>query len=293
VCRNINTCNFQQFGYDLAEVATFMPSRFLLLICTVSIAMPSFAQQERNLAAREELNQGVQAYRAANYGEAIRHFENVVQMDPQLKVGRLYLATAYAQQYVPGVETPDNIEFARKAIDQYNEILRGDSQNISAAKGVAYLHLQLKRFDEARADYKKAIASEPNDPELYYSVGVVDWSIAYKEIMEEKSKNNLGTDDSMIQQPSCKQLRGAQLANVEDGIAMLARAIDLRKNYDDAMVYVNLLYRLRADLQCGDPAAQAEDIKKANEWSDMAMAARRAKAKKEEEEQKTESTKPN
>ena len=36
--------------------------------------------------------------------------------------------------------------------------------------------MQQKKFDDAREYYKKAIDADPNDPETYYSVGVIDWS---------------------------------------------------------------------------------------------------------------------
>ena len=37
--------------------------------------------------------------------QAIEHFKNAVNLDGDLKVAKMYLATAYAQQYVPGVDT--------------------------------------------------------------------------------------------------------------------------------------------------------------------------------------------
>ena len=169
---------------------------------------------------------------------------------------------------------------AAKAIDQYKQTLDIDPVNMTAVKGIAYLNMQLKRFDEARAEYKRAIEIDPNDPETYYSVGVVDWSMAYSEIMAEKIKLGMKMDDVMIQSPGCKDLRAAQMENIEDGIAMLARAIELRKDYDDAMAYTNLLFRLRADLECGDAPAHKADITKANQWADEAMAARKRRAEK-------------
>ena len=62
---------------------------------------------------------------------------------------------------------------------------------------------------------------------------------------------------------------------------MLQKAIDLRKDYDDAMAYLNLLYRERADLQCGDDAARDADLKSADEWVEKTMATKRAKAEKQ------------
>jgi hypothetical protein len=58
---------------------------------------------------------------------------------------------------------------------------------------------------------------------------------------------------------------------------MLKRAIELRPEYDDAMVYLNLLFRERAAIECGDPAARSNDERLAKEWADKAMQARNLK----------------
>ena len=60
------------------------------------------------LQARDHLNKGVQAYKNAKYELAIDHFQKAVALDPTLINARLYLATAFAQQYIPGADTPDN-----------------------------------------------------------------------------------------------------------------------------------------------------------------------------------------
>jgi tetratricopeptide (TPR) repeat protein len=160
-------------------------------------------------------------------------------------------------------------------------VLQRDSANITATKGIAYLQMQLKHFPEAKEGYKKAVALDPTDPETFYSVGVVDWSMVYRDVTEEKSKLKLSSQDTLMGSPTCSDLRVKELANIEDGMAMLKQAITLRPDYDDAMAYMNLLYRLRADLDCHDKAAHEADIKTANNWSDSAMAARKKKAEAE------------
>jgi hypothetical protein len=60
----------------------------------------------------------------------------------------------------------------------------------------------------------------------------------------------------------------------------LHKALKLRPDYDDAMAYMNLMYRERADIQCDDPAARAADLKTADEWVDKTMATKKAKAEK-------------
>lgn len=258
-----------------------MTSKFLLLVFILSSVAISVAQTDRQQSARDQLNLGVASYRAANYEDAIEHFSLAVHSDPELTVAYLYLATAYAQQYIPGVETPDNVALATNALEQYNEVLRRDPANLTAVKGIAYLNLQLKHFEQARETYKRAVAIDDKDPETFYAVGVVDWMIVYRNVTEEKAKLKSKSEYAIIKSSACRGLRIENLPTIEDGIAALAQAIDLRKDYDDAMAYMNLLYRLRADLECGDKKASAADTETANHWADMAMAARVKRAKED------------
>ena len=234
------------------------------------------------LKARDQLNKGVKAYRSANYEEAIEHFKNAVFLDSDLKVAKLYLATAYAQQYVPGVDAPDNLRMAHQAIDEYQKVLENDPKSVNSLKGIAFLYMQMKDFDKAREYYKKAIEVDPNDPEIYYSVGVIDWSQAYKDAADLKAANGMKVDDELKGKGSqkwCDQLKSKDGGNVDEGLKMLQTAIDKRQDYDDAMAYMNLLYRRKAnDMTCDDAQARADYIKTANEWSDKAMAARKKKA---------------
>ncbi|MGA8313513.1 MAG: tetratricopeptide repeat protein, partial [Terriglobales bacterium] len=120
------------------------------------------------LRARDQLNKGVQSYKNAKYEEAINHFQQAVSLDPSLVNARLYLATAFAQQYIPGADTEDNNQMGQNAIDQYKAVLERDPKNINSVKGIAYLYLQMKRFEDAKTFYRKAIEVDPNDPEPYY-----------------------------------------------------------------------------------------------------------------------------
>ncbi len=100
----------------------------------------------KKLQARDHLNKGVQAYKNSKFEQAIDHFQQAVALDPTLINARLYLATAYAQQYIPGADTPDNNRFGEQAIDTYKQVLQSDPKNINSIKGIAYLYLQMKKF---------------------------------------------------------------------------------------------------------------------------------------------------
>lgn len=150
------------------------------------------------LKARDHLNKGVQAYKNSKFESAIDHFQQAVALDPTLINARLYLATAFAQQYIPGADTPDNNRYAEQAIDQYKQVLEKEPKNINSIKGIAYLYLQMKKFDLAKEYYKKASAADPNDPEPYYSVAVIDWTQTYVPRQEERAKLGMKPDLSLI-----------------------------------------------------------------------------------------------
>ncbi len=252
----------------------------VLAITAVGLAMLSTVACNK-LQARDQLNKGVQSYKSAKYEEAIDHFQKAVSLDPGLINARLYLATAYAQQYIPGADTEDNNRMAQQAIDQYKAVLERDPKNVNSVKGIAYLYLQMKKFEEAKQYYRKASELDPNDPEAYYSIGVIDWTQSYQPRMEERSKLGLKPEEPLKDKKVCNALRQKVQEIIQDGISMLEKALQLRPDYDDAMAYMNLLYRERADLQCDNPAARAADLKTADEWVDKTMAVKKAKAEKQ------------
>ena len=79
---------------------------------------------------------------------------------------RLYLATAYAQQYIPGVDAEDNNRLGQQAIDQYKAVLERDPKSMNSVKGIAYIYLQMKKFEDAKAVLSQGHSNSiPNDPE--------------------------------------------------------------------------------------------------------------------------------
>ena len=204
-----------------------------------------------------------------------------MSLDPGLLNARLYLATAFAQQYIPGADTEDNNRMAQQAIDQYKEVLERDHKNINSVKGIAYLYLQMKKFDEAKQFYRKATELDPNDPEPYYSVAVIDWTQSYQPRMEERAKLGLKPEEPLKDKKVCTSLKQRNSPYIQDGIDDLNKALRLRPDYDDAMAYMNLLYREKADLECDNPAARAADLKTADEWVDKTMATKKARAEKQ------------
>jgi tetratricopeptide (TPR) repeat protein len=62
---------------------------------------------------------------------------------------------------------------------------------------------------------------------------------------------------------------------VEEAFQYLTRAIEEHPNYDDAMAYLNLVYRRKADIDFDNPSLRDEDVAKAREWGRKAMLTRK------------------
>jgi len=253
-------------------------AKFLAL---TMVAMSLLATTGCNkLRARDQLNKGVTAYKNTKYEEAIERFKNAVALDDSLLNARLYLATAYAQQYIPGADTPDNVKMAEQAINEFKNVLQKDPQNITSLKGIASLYFQMKKFDEAKEYNRKVLQADPNDPEAYYSIGVIDWSQTYQPRMEARNKLGLKPEEALKDKKVCEDIKNRNSAKVDEGVEALDKALQLRPEYDDAMAYMNLLWREKADIECGDPGAREADLKKADEWVDKTLATKKQKADK-------------
>lgn len=98
-----------------------MKSYKLALLCAVLLGTVVTCGCSR-LRARDQLNKGVGAYRNAQFQTAIMHFKNAVALDPTLLNARLYLATAYFGQYIPGAESPENVKVAQQAIEAFQDV---------------------------------------------------------------------------------------------------------------------------------------------------------------------------
>jgi tetratricopeptide (TPR) repeat protein len=251
-----------------------------LILCSSVSAYPQ--------PACEGVTLGIEAFKQAKYEKAARYWENALEQGCEKPTVHLYLATAYSQQFIPGAEAADNNRMAEQAIEHYQHVLDSDAAQgarFDSAQGIGYLYLNMKKFDDAKKYYTIASGLNHRDPESHYSVGVVDWTISYQARMERRAILGVTLDAGLDaqdgeQKKACDELRNANSAIIEEGIENLKKAIELRPDYDDAMAYMNLMYREMADLDCDDLAARAQDLATADHWVDEALRVKKLKAGK-------------
>jgi len=75
-------------------------------------------------------------------------------------------------------------------------------------------------------------------------------------------------------------IKDENAALVEEGLQYLNQAVANRANYDEAMTYLNLVYRRKADVDYADPSAVKDDVAAAKDWTAKAMGTRKANEEK-------------
>jgi tetratricopeptide (TPR) repeat protein len=258
-----------------------------LVLCTLMLVYSSSAQQPdaddySSPEVKALMDAGVALFKEAHYDEAVANFSKATQLQPGNQKAHLYLANAYAYQVVPNLETPENLRTASVALAEFDIVLKSHPSDLTALRQEASLYRNIKQFDQAKALEKRVIAIDPHDADAFYTIGVLDWMQEYKNavgILAAEGLTDAGAGNPNLSRAGCDALIAKNRALVDEGIASLTRAIELKPDFDDAMQYLQLTYRRHADLQCGDPTGISADLKLVEEWSKKAMEARKEKEK--------------
>jgi tetratricopeptide (TPR) repeat protein len=261
-------------------------TRILLAIVFAALATGAGCDK---LRARDKLNKGVQAFKGGQFDAAVEDFKESKDLDPSLLNARLYLATAYANQYIPGAPSDDNIRMGNQAIQEFQQVLDKDPGNLSAIDGIGSILYNMaggppfdpKKMEESKNYHRKHIQLKPEDPEPYYWIGVINWSEAFrgnKDLREEYNKTAKKTmkDTDPMPPALAAQFQQKYGAIIEEGVTSLQKAMQLRQDYDDAMAYLNLLYRQKADTE-PTLAAHDADPKLADDLVDKVKAIKQKK----------------
>jgi len=250
----------------------------MALAAVLALSLGSSCQK---LKARDQTNQGVRAFRMAKYAEAVEHFRSATEMDPEFSTARLYLATAFYSQYIPGAESPENMEMAKNAFDEFQKVLQQDPKNELAIASIASLYFHQKKWAEAEEWYKRLIETNPNNKEGLYTMGVIAWTKSFQKRMEARAKLGMKPEDPgpLKDKKVREALRDELLPIINTGLADLERALKVDPEYDDAMAYMNLLHRERADFQ-DDKALYTADVNAADTWVQKTMEVKKIKTER-------------
>jgi TonB family protein len=258
---------------------------------TLLLSLMSLLAQDGSVPtdSRGWINKGVQEYKGSKYQDATQSFERAVDLDPNNTVARLYLATSLMSQYIPGAESPYNLEMERRAQSEFSRVLEVNPNDTTALSSLASLMYQqaqgmtdqekkFQKLDESASWYEKLIAADPQNKEAFYSIGVIDWVKWYAGYMRTRTQLGMRPEQpGPLPDPARQELKQKYSSMIEHGISSLEKALQIDPQYSDAMAYINLLIRERADL-ADTPEQYRGEVATADVWVQKALDAKRAQA---------------
>jgi tetratricopeptide (TPR) repeat protein len=261
----------------------------LCLLVALSLSLSLLAGCQK-IQARMEIRDANTAYGKEDYPTALKHYRKARQIDGKSfpDLDRM-IGYSLIGMYVPEDKSAANVKNADEAIVELRKYLRKrpndriarealinlylnaervtDAINyflewykthptdIETVRSIATLYAKQGNFEESLNWYQKITLLDQNNPEAFYTFGVVCY---------EKVAKNPPAD------------MAERLAIIERGKAALAKAIAMRKDYFEAMVYLSLLYRQQAPIET-DPVKQQQLVAEANRIRDEAVAIVRKK----------------
>ena len=242
------------------------------------------------IRTRVWMNEGNKLYKAQRYDEALVFYKKIVAIDPGNWTANYLIAMSNTALYHPGSEHAKDKEYvdeATKAFEKlmtmqapnkdtedvvrkyyvgilmsanktdkvrayYEGLLAKDPRNVTLMGQLAQIYAKAGDFDNSLKYYQKQAEIEPNNKEYWYTIGVLCWDRVHN------FRSTLSEEDN--------------LKTIDTGAAALEKAIALDKQYFDAFVYINLIYREKQLVlsSAGKPIEAGEAFDKAEEYKKVA-----------------------
>jgi len=245
----------------------------LCLLAALMLVLSSFGCQK--IQARMEIKDANSAYEKEDYPTALKHYIKARQIDPSFPDLTRMIGYSEIGLYIPDDKSPANEQHADKAIaeltqylkdrpddriardalinmylnanrtsqaiDYFRNYLAGHPADLEAVKSIATLYAKQGNFNESLNWYQKITLLDSKNPESFYIFGVVCY---------EKVAKNPPADPK------------EKMDIIEKGKAALQHSIDMKPDYFESIVYLNLLWRQQA-LSETDPVKAQADVAQA------------------------------
>jgi len=273
---------------------------FLLAGLILVVGLTGCSKVEARMAIRE----ANESYQKEQYRDALVKYDEARKLDPGFPELDRMIGYSAIGSFEPGNESPENAKLADRAIeelqrylkkrpndetarealvnlflnaertsqaiDYFKDYLKEKPADLNAVRSIATLYAKSGDFNESLNWYKKITLLDSKNPEAFYTYGVVCY--------EKVAKNPPDTVEESRE-------------IIEKGREALVTATELRDEYFEALVFVNLLYREEAKTYADDPEKQAELMEQAETYRNQAVEITR-KRKRESEEAKPPAEEP-
>ena len=230
-------------------------TRIILAMLLGVLATASGCGVINGIRAKNQLNEGVRAYRAGRFAEAQQHFEQALTYDPDNKLAPSFIARSIHAQFRPSVESPENLAKGRAAIEAYQKVLAADPTNDEAYNAVAALYGSLKDDNQQREWIMQRANLESAPPEKRSEAFTVlaskQWNCSYTITEQPQVKKTVQKEGKAFfeyvkpkEQKDFDQAR----ACVQEGMRLVDEALKLNSENESAWSYKTNLLREMAKL---------------------------------------------
>ena len=267
----------------------------IAIALAILVASTSGCGVINRIRAKNQLNEAARAYREGKFEEAEQYSRRAAEIDPDNKTAPMFIARTLHAQYRPGVQTPDNIAKAQKAIEAYQTILRNNPKDDEAYKAIAYLYGAIKEDDKLRQWIASRAANESADPEkraeAYIVLASKDWDCSFKitELPTVKTTTvDSATNKATVSYKKPKDQKDFDTAQmcVKQGLGEAENAIKFDPNNESAWSYkTNLLLEASKLAEMDGKTDQKADYQKQYEVALKRTTELSAAAQKRKEEE--------
>jgi tetratricopeptide (TPR) repeat protein len=265
-----------------------MHKRFVLpalaLPAVALLVLPMLAGCQK-VEARMVLREANNQYAQDQYIAALKKYQQGLKLDPDATFAWRSVGLTALALYRPGDDSPKNIEYGRIATDAFQRYLADFPEDAKVQDYLMSTLVNAKQYDKAleyvekqkqlhpgdarydkyrlnvliqagRLDEAAQLAQRlpgPDQVTMLYSIGTSAWGKVY---------NNATIDAA------------AKQKYVDMGLQAIKRALEIKPDYFEAMVYYGLLYREKGKLET-DGNKRLEDIDIATQWQNKAMELRK------------------
>jgi tetratricopeptide (TPR) repeat protein len=235
--------------------------------------------------ARIQIREANDAYAKEEYEVALTHYQRAREIDAAAfpDLDRM-IGYSLIGLYVPEDKSPENVKRADSAIVELRKYLKKKPDDLIAREALINLYLNADRISDAIGYFREWLQTHPADLEavrsiatLYAKQGNFAESLNWYEkitLLDAKNPESFYTYGVVCYEKVAKNPpadMAERISIIERGKKALEKAITLRQDYFEAMVYLSLLYRQQAPLET-DPVKQQALVAEADKVRNDAIA---------------------
>jgi tetratricopeptide (TPR) repeat protein len=260
----------------------------LCLLVALSLSLLTLGGCNK-VQARMEIRDANDAYQREEWATALQHYKKAQELDNTFPELDRMIGYSLIGMYVPEDKSPANVKNADGAVVKLRQYLAHKPEDRIAREALINLYLNADRITDAINYFRDWLKTHPNDLDavrsvatLYAKQGDFNESLAWYAkitVLDNKNPEAFYTYGVVCYEKVAKNPPAdinERLAIIEKGKSALQRAIQLKSDYFEAMVYYSLLFRQQAPLET-DPVKQQQLVAEANRIRDEAIAIVRKK----------------